>query len=90
MATYELRNGQGSIFKNDKKGNDKAPDYRGNGMIHDKEVSFALWLKESDKGLKYFSVKIEDKEQSQETSAKPAEKEEQKKAAPEGESDLPF
>lgn len=59
MAGFEMRNGQGSIFKNDKKGNEKAPDYSGKAMIHDKEVKIALWVKEGAKG-KFFSVKIED------------------------------
>lgn len=59
MAEFEMRNGQGSIFKNDKKGNEKAPDYSGKAMIHDKEVKIALWVKEGAKG-KFFSVKIED------------------------------
>jgi len=29
MSNYEQKEGQGSLFRNDKKGNEKAPDYRG-------------------------------------------------------------
>jgi len=59
MAEFKQTEGQGAIFKNDKKGNEKAPDYTGNAMIHGKEVRIACWVKEGKKG-KYFSVKIED------------------------------
>ena len=55
---YELKEGSGAIFKNDKRGNEKAPDYNGNAMIDGKEVKIALWVREGSKG-KFFSVKIE-------------------------------
>lgn len=72
MSNFELKEGFGSIFKNDKKGNDKAPDYSGNAMVHGKEVKIALWVKDGNKG-KFFSVKVEDKQES--SAPKPAEKE---------------
>ena len=59
MAKFEQKNGSGIAFKNDKKGNEKAPDFSGKAMIHDKEVKIALWVKEGEKG-KYLSIKLED------------------------------
>ena len=51
----ETKNNTGAIFKNDKKTNEKQPDYRGKVNVNGKEMEIALWLKESSKGTKYFS-----------------------------------
>ena len=51
----ENKEGQGAIFKNEKK-SEKAPDYRGQVMINGQNTEIALWVKESTKGVKYFSV----------------------------------
>ena len=84
MAEFEQKNGSGIIFKNDKKGNDKAPDYSGKAMIHDKEVKIALWVKEGGKG-KFFSVKIEDANATTTAKAAPA-----NSSKEDDSSDLPF
>lgn len=57
--SYEQKPGEGVIFANDKKGNDKAPDIRGtftdeNGVK--KEI--AGWKKTSQNGGVYWSCKI--------------------------------
>lgn len=75
---YEKREGSGVIFKNDKKGNEKAPEYSGTALFNGKDVKVALWVKEGAKG-KFFSMKIEEDTKA----AAPAEKEEEK-------FDLPF
>jgi len=51
----EIKVNTGAIFKNDKKTNPKQPDYRGKVNVNGKEMEVALWLKESSKGMKYFS-----------------------------------
>lgn len=48
----------GAIFKNEKKTEQKHPDYRGRINANGKEMDIALWLKESAKGVKYFSVSL--------------------------------
>lgn len=48
----------GAIFKNEKKTEQKHPDYRGKINADGKEMEIALWLKESQKGIKYFSVSL--------------------------------
>lgn len=55
---YETKPNTGAIFKNEKKANEKHPDYRGNINVDGKEKEISLWLKESAKGVKYFSVSI--------------------------------
>ena len=53
----ENNNNSGAIFKNIKKA-DNHPDYRGGINVEGKEYDIALWLRESKKGVKYFSVAI--------------------------------
>ena len=42
-------NNKGVLFKNDKKGNEKAPDYKGVGNFDGKDFKIAVWLRESGK-----------------------------------------
>ena len=60
MMAYESRDGFGAIFKNDKKGNEKAPDYRGDAMLGGSMVEIAGWLKEGKNG-KFLSLTIKRK-----------------------------
>lgn len=55
--SYTQQNNSGSIFKNDRKTNEKQPDYSGTLTIEGKEMRIALWVKEGKKG-KFFSVKL--------------------------------
>jgi uncharacterized protein (DUF736 family) len=52
----ETKNNSGAIFKNDKKTAENHPDYKGRVNVNGKEMEIALWLKDSMKGTKYFSV----------------------------------
>lgn len=62
---YEPKPGSFSLFKNDKEGNDKRPDYRGDGLDLDgNPIKVSAWLKEGAKG-KFLSCKIEAKEERQ-------------------------
>jgi uncharacterized protein (DUF736 family) len=53
---------KGVLFKNDKKGNEKRPDYRGSAVINNVDYNLSAWIKASQKtGDKYMSIKIEAK-----------------------------
>lgn len=57
MSDYVQKNGEGIIFKNNKKESDKHPDYTGNMTgLDGKKYQVALWVKEGKKG-KFFSMK---------------------------------
>lgn len=56
---YELKPGQGTIFKNNKL-SDNHPDYRGVIKTPDgKDFELSLWVKDGQKG-KYFSVSVQE------------------------------
>lgn len=47
---YELREGQGTLFKNKKKEEAKHPDYRGEINIDGTTYVLAAWIKEGNNG----------------------------------------
>jgi len=62
---YEPRNGDAAIFKNDKKGNEKAPDMKGYVIAHrdikaGEKIELAMWSREGTKGGWFYSGKISD------------------------------
>ena len=56
MSNYDNTN-SGVLFKNDKKGNEKAPDYKGKVNIEGKEKDIAGWIREGKSG-KFISIKV--------------------------------
>lgn len=75
-----------TLFDNDKKGNDKAPDYKGKGLIDGEEVKIAVWKRTGKTGVEYLSGVIEKNE-------KPAEVSTTTETQPEPEAvndDIPF
>ena len=61
MPDYDP-NMKGVLFRNDKSGNEKRPDYRGSAVINNVDYNLSAWIKSSQKtGDKYMSIKIEPK-----------------------------
>ena len=62
MAEYNNEN-RGILFRNDKKTEDRHPDF--NGSINANGVDYWLsgWIKESKEGKKFFSLSVKPKEQ---------------------------
>jgi len=62
----------GVLFKNDKGGNDKRPDYKGNLDVNGQEFRISAWIKTKKDGSgKFMSLKIEPKEQQAQQSRPP-------------------
>jgi len=59
QVAYEMREGKLSLFKNDKEGNEKRPDFTGKGLFDGKEVHISLWQTVSKNGTKYLSGDIQ-------------------------------
>ena len=57
---YEMKDNTFSLFENDKKGNEKAPDYKGKGLVSGVEVRIAVWKRKSQSGIEYLSGAIEE------------------------------
>ena len=70
--TYEQRDGQGSLFINEKKTSDKQPDYQGNVMINGKKMQIAGWKKQSKSGSTFLSIQISEPREATTAAAKPA------------------
>lgn|GEM_PF-683967 len=85
QAKYEQREGQGTLFVNDKKGNDKAPDYSGTVLINGKEMRIAGWKKQAKSGSTFLSIQVSEPMASTGTKSAPT----SKSAAPVSD-DLPF
>lgn len=62
---YELRDGQGSMFKN-KKTKDSQPDYAGEFKLDGKMYRLSAWIKEGKNG-KYMSLSVQAKEEKKNT-----------------------
>jgi hypothetical protein len=84
MSSYDNTN-RGAIFKNDKKGNDKAPEYKGTINIEGADYEIALWIQKSKDGSKtFFSTSQKLKE------VQPEVKAAESKTVEVEETDLPF
>ncbi len=58
---YETKPGTGSLFRNEKGDNEKAPDYKGKVVTPDgTEFEIAGWMRESQKGVKYMSLSVKE------------------------------
>ncbi len=58
MSDYEVRDGDVSLFVNDKEGNENRPDLKGYAMVDGVKMNLSLWVKES--GKLRFSGRIEE------------------------------
>lgn len=69
----------GALFKNQRKSNEKQPDYRGQATIDGVDYRLAAWIKKSKRGDTYMSLAF-------------TEKDEETDSAPEDEpdDDIPF
>lgn len=59
---YEQKPNTGSLFKNHKKESDKHPTHAGTINVDGVEFWLSAWVNETQKGEKYFSLKIKPKE----------------------------
>jgi len=56
----ELR---GALFKNNKRTEERQPQYTGNVQVEGREYWLSAWVKESKTGTKFFSLSLTPKEQ---------------------------
>jgi len=81
---FQMKENSGSLFKNDKKEDEKHPDYKGTVLIGGVEYWQSAWVKDGKNG-KFFSQSFTPKEASVKPQIKP-----QAKLQPSQSDDLPF
>ena len=80
---YEMKNLQGSLFKNDRKETEKHPDYTGSCMIGGLEFWISAWIKRPEGKSPFMSLAFKEKDGAKKTTTTAA-----APAAEEG--DVPF
>jgi len=78
----QIRDNSGVLFRNDKRENEKAPNYKGNITVGGQDYWLSAWIKEGKSG-KFMGLAVSPKEDYQPKQAP-------KKASFEDDSDLPF
>jgi hypothetical protein len=68
---YELREGQANAFRNDKEGNDRRPDFTGNGMLDGKPVRVSIWKKKKQDKELFLSLTLQRPDASRSTPKRP-------------------
>jgi uncharacterized protein (DUF736 family) len=69
MSNFQQKEGQGSLFKNDKKTAENQPDYRGTVNVGGVNYTLAGWAKEAKNGSKFLSLKIQKEGENKPTQA---------------------
>ena len=59
MATFEMKDGQATLFKNTQKEKEKHPDFKGKAMLGDNLYYLSFWSKKTDKGMVWLSGTIQ-------------------------------
>lgn len=57
--SYEQKNNTGSLFANDKGGNQNKPDFKGSIVVDGKSYWISAWEKVSSKGTNWISLSVE-------------------------------
>jgi hypothetical protein len=69
---YEQKPGDFALFKNDKEGNEKRPDYTGTGLdLNGEKIKVSAWIKEGAKG-KFMSCRFQPMTRGEPSQQKPA------------------
>jgi uncharacterized protein (DUF736 family) len=72
--SYEQKDNNGALFKNDKDGVDTRPDYRGKARVNGADVEISAWIKKAKSGTTYMSLSFQEPRQRDTKPAKPAPK----------------
>ena len=66
---FELKDGHGNLFRNDRKEKDTHPDHTGRIKIEGREYYLSAWVKEGKGGSRFFSLAVKPVEQKSEPQA---------------------
>lgn len=60
-SKYEVKDGEGSLFKNDKKAKETDPDYNGSARLDGTDYSINGWKKAAKSGVNYLKLSLRPK-----------------------------
>jgi hypothetical protein len=61
VKKYEVKDGEGSLFKNDKKAKDTDADYNGSARLNGTDYSINGWKKQARSGVNYLKLSLRPK-----------------------------
>lgn len=67
-----LKDNSGALFRNDRKEKDTHPDYKGTITVNGVEFWISGWLNESQKGVKYMGLSVQEKQEAHNNGVKQA------------------
>ena len=88
--SYEEKDGDFVLFKNNKKKSEKSPDFTGTINKDGKKFNFSMWEKTSKNGNQFYSGKIGDVYQPPQSNAKPAYEAQRQQSKPLAEDEIPW
>ena len=59
---FEHKNNSASLFRNDRRESDNHPTHTGSGKVDGVEYWISAWVNETSAGKKFFSIKLDPKE----------------------------
>lgn len=65
MTSYQQRDNEGSLFKNDRKESDRHPDYTGKVMVDGRMYWLSAWVKRPDGKAPFFSLALKPQDAAQ-------------------------
>lgn len=83
MAAFTPKDNSGALFKNDKKGVENRPDYRGDAMYNGELIEISGWKKQGKNGT-FLSLSLKPKGARDDTKTEP------RRPEPKTEEDYPF
>lgn len=60
---FEMKDGQGSLFKNERRTTETQPQFRGQVKINGKLLDIAAWTKKTQKGDTFLSLSVSEPRQ---------------------------
>lgn len=86
--SYVQKDGQGSLFKNDRKEKESHPDYKGSIMVGGVEYWVSAWIKRPDGKAPFMSLAAQPKEEAR--APAPAPRQAPSRKADDMDDDIPF
>ncbi len=62
---YETKDNSGALFKNERKANERQPDYTGDAVINGQKMRISAWVKKAKSGKTFMSLAFSEPQERQ-------------------------